>query len=86
MHRVSPVTNIYLSTLTTARYLHSYSLLSSYCYFMTLNSNNYGYVLSKETPINNVLFIDDLKLYGKIKRDLKSLVHAVRKLSKNIGI
>ena len=53
---------------------------------MTLNSNNYGYVLSKETPINHLLFMDDLKLYGKTERELKSLVHAARIISKNIGI
>ena len=34
---------------------------------MTLISTNYGYLLSKETPINHLLFMDDLKLYGKTR-------------------
>ena len=29
--------------------------------------------------------MDDLKLYGKTERELQSLVHAVRMISKNIG-
>ena len=32
---------------------------------MNLNSTNYGYLLSKETPINDLLLMDDLKLFGK---------------------
>ena len=43
--------------------------------FMTLNSTNYGYLLSKETPINHLLFMDDMKLHGKTERELQSLVH-----------
>ena len=43
--------------------------------FMTLNSTNYGYLLSKETPINHLLFMDEMKLYGKTERELQSLVH-----------
>ena len=35
---------------------------------MTLNSTNYGYLLSKGAPINHLLFMDDLKLYGKTER------------------
>ena len=53
---------------------------------MTLNSTNYGYVLQKETPINHLLIMDDLKLYGKTERELQSLVHTVRIISKDIGM
>ena len=53
---------------------------------VTLNSTNYGYLLSKETPINHLLFMHDLKLYGKTERELQSLVHTVRIISKDTGM
>ena len=53
---------------------------------MTLNSTNYGYLLSKETSFNHLLFMDDLKLYGKTEHEFQSLVHAVRIISKDIGM
>ena len=53
---------------------------------MALNSTNYGYLLPKETPINHLLFIDDLKLYGKTECELQSLVHTVRIISKDNGM
>ena len=37
---------------------------------MTLNNINYGYLLSIETPINHLLFMDDLKFYDKTEREL----------------
>ena len=52
----------------------------------TLNSTNYGYLLLKETPINHLLFMDDLKLHGKTKHELKSLVHTVRVISKDFDM
>ena len=52
---------------------------------MTLNSTNYSYPLSKETPINHLLFMDDLKLYGKTKRELLSLIHTVRIILQDIS-
>ena len=52
---------------------------------MILNSTNYGCLLSKETPINNLLFMDDL-LYDKTERELQSLVHTVQIISKDIGM
>ena len=53
---------------------------------MTLNKTNYGYLLSIETPINHLLFIDDLKFYDKTERELQSLVHTVQTISKYIGL
>ena len=53
---------------------------------LTLNKTNYGYPLSKETPINHLLFMDDLKLYGKTERELQSLLHTVRIISKDTGM
>ena len=53
---------------------------------MTLNNINYGYLLSIETPINHLLFMDDLKFYDKTERELHSLVHTVQTISKCIGL
>ena len=53
---------------------------------MTLNNTDYGYLLSKETRIDHVLFMDDLKFYDKTERELQSLVHTVRAISKYIGL
>ena len=54
--------------------------------FITLNTIYYGYLFYKETPINYLLFMDDLKLYGKAELELQSLVHAVWITSKDIGM
>ena len=53
---------------------------------MTLNNTIYGYLLSIETPINHLLFMDDLKFYDKTERELQSLVHTVQTISKYIGL
>ena len=53
---------------------------------LTLNSTNYGYLPSKETPIYHLLFMDDRTLYGKTERELQSLVNTVRIISKDIGM
>ena len=53
---------------------------------MNLNRTNYGYLLSKEAPINDLLFMDDQKLYGKTESELQSLMHIVRIISKDIGM
>ena len=39
---------------------------------MTLNNNNYGYLLSIEIPINHIVFMDDLRFYDKTERELQS--------------
>ena len=31
---------------------------------LALNSTSYGYLILKETPINHLLHVDDMKLYG----------------------
>ena len=36
-----------------------------------MNSTNYGYLLLKETPINNILLMHDLKVYVKTERELQ---------------
>ena len=53
---------------------------------MTLNGTNYGYLLSKGTPINRLLFMEDLKLCGKTECKLQSLIHTVWIMSKDIGM
>ena len=69
-----------------AHCLHYYLLLFSCRLSMTLNNTDDGYLLSKETPIDHVLFMDDLKFYDKTERELQSLVHTVRAISKYIGL
>ena len=39
-----------------------------------------------ETPINHLLFVDDLKFYNKTERELQSLVNTVQTISKYIGL
>ena len=36
---------------------------------LALNSTSYGYLILKETPINHLLHVDDMKLYGKTERE-----------------
>ena len=46
-----------------------------------LNKAKEGYSLGKErAKLNHLLFMDDLKLYGKDKNQLDSLVQTVRYL------
>ena len=53
---------------------------------MTFNSTKYGYLLTKETTMNYLLFMDDLNLYVKTESELKSLVHTDRIVSKDIAM
>ena len=45
-----------------------------------------GYHFTDKTKVNHLLFMDDLKLYGKDKAQLKSLTQTVRIFSHNIGM
>ena len=45
-----------------------------------------GYVLKRKTKINHLLYMDDLKLYGKTKSDIESLINTVRLLSDDISM
>ena len=53
---------------------------------ITLNGAGYGYLLLKETPINHLFLMDDLKLHGKTEHELKSLAPTVWIILKDIGI
>ena len=53
---------------------------------ITSNGADYGYLLLKETPINHLFLMDDLKLHGKTEHELQSLAHTVWIISKGIGI
>ena len=44
------------------------------------------YTLGGGEKINNVLFMDDLKLYGKSENEIKELVSAVQVFSQDIGM
>ena len=54
---------------------------------MVLKETDYGYDIGRhKEKINHLLFMDDLKLYGKGKRELDCLVQTVRKVSEDIGM
>ena len=54
---------------------------------MLLNKAKEGYSLGKDrAKLNHLLFMDDLKLYGKDKNQLDSLVQTVRIFSSDIGM
>ena len=41
---------------------------------------------SNKVKINHLLYMDDLKLYGKTQKDLESLIQTVRIYSSDIGM
>ena len=43
-----------------------------------------GYVFKNKTMINHLLYMDDLKFFGKTKRDMESLRNTVRLFSEDI--
>ena len=50
-----------------------------------LRNMKVGYIMKKNTtPINHLLFMDDLKLYGSNKNKLDSLMQTVRIFSEHI--
>jgi len=52
-----------------------------------LRQYNTGYQLGDgHSKINHLLFLDDLKLYGRNDREIESLVHTVRIFSEDIGM
>ena len=54
---------------------------------MILKDTTYGYQFSKGgMKINHLLFMDDLKLYGKTERELNALVDTVHIFSEDIGM
>ena len=54
---------------------------------MLLNDMKDGYHLGKNRPIvNHLLYMDDLKLYAKDKKELDTLIQTVRVFSKDIGM
>ena len=54
---------------------------------MILREMQCGYQLTKDgKTINHLLFMDDLKLYGKTERELNSLVNTVHGFSEDIGM
>jgi len=52
-----------------------------------LNESTSGYQLSKEEgKIPHLLFIDDMKLYGRNEKEINLLAHSVRVFSSDIGM
>ena len=53
---------------------------------MMLHKVKAGYEMSGKVKINHLLYMDDLKLYGKNKEQIESLVNTVQLLSDDIGM
>ena len=53
---------------------------------MVLHEVKAGYELKGKGRINHLLYMDDLKLYGKTKEQVESLVNTVQLISKDIGM
>ena len=51
-----------------------------------LNETDLGYVISQNWKLNHLLFMDDLKLCAKSKRELGSLIQTVRNFSDDVGM
>lgn len=51
---------------------------------MMLHKVKAGYEMSGKVKINHLLYMDDLKLYGKSKEQIESLVNTVQILSDDI--
>ena len=51
---------------------------------MELNQAKYGYQLDKQTKINHLLYVDDLKLYGTNDSKLTGLINTVKLISDDI--
>ena len=46
-----------------------------------------GYKLSRsQEKINNLMYMDDIKLFAKNERELETLIHAIRIYSQDIGM
>ena len=46
-----------------------------------------GYKLSKsQEKINLLMYMDDIKLFVKIEKELETLIHAVKKYSQDVGM
>ena len=45
-----------------------------------------GYSFKKKTKINHLLYMDDLKIYAKDRKELESLINTVRIFSEDIGM
>ncbi|TWW76590.1 hypothetical protein D4764_13G0012520 [Takifugu flavidus] len=51
-----------------------------------ITKNGYGYQFQSGTTINHLLYMDDIKLYAKNKRDIDSLINLTSIYSKDIGM
>ena len=53
---------------------------------LMLRKSTVGYDLAKEFQVNHLLFMDDLKLFGKSEDQIDSLVQTVQVFSEDIGM
>ena len=49
-----------------------------------LNDEKSGYAINKRVRVNHLLFMDDLKLYGKNERELETLIRITHQVSSDI--
>ena len=53
---------------------------------LILRKSTAGYDLANEFKVNHLLFMDDLKLFGKNEDQIDSLVQTVQLFSEDIGM
>lgn len=54
---------------------------------LVIRETDYGYRFNKtSTRVKRLLFMDDLKLYGRTQREINSLVHTIRIVSEDNGM
>lgn len=51
-----------------------------------LNKQKIGYKLRNKQEINHLLFMDDIKLFGKTKKQITELINTVHMYSNDIGM
>ena len=51
-----------------------------------LDESDLGYVTSPNQKLKQLLFMDDLKMYAKFKRELDLLIQTVRIFSNDVGM
>ena len=59
-----------------------FKVMPSFQYFSSL----FWSLSHSDLPINHLLFMDDIKLYGRSERDLQFLVHTMRIISTDTGM
>ena len=51
-----------------------------------LRKGTAGYKLRSQEKVNHLIYMDDIKLFAKNEKELKTIIHTVRIYSQNIGM